>query len=165
VSVSDAANTAAPAPLVTADLPGGALRTIPGVTTGFSAGVAVDSATHQAIVGSFEGFGVYDLAAGSGALVQPGGSTYEQPAADSTRGLFLIREVAPPDFFGGSPNNNAMSAVIVADEHGTVQRRMEQFNFFNVFLLNAGDYLQLDTSRSTAFTFGPGGQQLFPFSY
>jgi hypothetical protein len=165
VSVSDGADTSKPAPLVTADLPSGAVRAIPGVTTGFSSGVAADSVTHRAVVGSFEGFGVYDLAAGSGTLVQPGGSTYEQPAADSTRGLFLVREVAPPDFFGGTPNNNAMSAVIVTDEHGTVLRRIEEFNFFRVFLFNMGDYLQLDTSRGTAFTFGPGAQQLFPFSY
>jgi hypothetical protein len=28
-----------------------------------------------------------------------------------------------------------------------------------------GDYLQLNPSTRTAFTLGPAGQQLFPFTY
>lgn len=76
----------------------------------------------------------------------------------------MTQEVASPDFFGGAPNNNSMSSVIVTDEHGNVLRRLEQLNFFNIFLLDMGDYVQLNPSTSTAFTRGPGGQQLYPFN-
>src|SRR5882757_9731715 len=163
VAVDDAA-TQTPR-VVVAGLDSGDVHGIPAVTTGFSSGAAVDSATHQAVIGSYGGMGIYDLGANTGTLVTPGGSTYEHPAADSVHGLFAVQEVAPPDFFGESPNNNAMSAVVILDEHGTVVRRIEKFNFYNVFLLNMGDYLQLNPATRTAFTLGPVGQQLFPFTY
>ena len=34
--------------------------------------------------------------------------------------------------------------------------RVSGFNFFNIFLSNAGDYLQPNPSTRTAFTLGPG---------
>jgi hypothetical protein len=164
VAAIDDAATQVPSVIV-AGLDTGDVHAIPGVTTGFSSGAAVDSATHQAVVGSYGGIGLYDLPSGTGTLAQPGGSTYQHPAADSTHGLFAVQEVAPPDFFGEAPNNNAMSSVVIVDEHGTVVRRVEKFNFYNVYTLNMGDYLQLNPSTRTAFTLGPAGQQLFPFAY
>jgi len=164
VAVTDAANTSAPGTIVIADLKTGQVATFPGVTTDFFSGLAVDPATNQAVAGSFGGFGIYNLATHAGTLIQPGGSTYEHPAADPARGEFIIQEVASPDLFGGAPNNNTMSSVVVTDEHGNVLRRLEQFNFFNIFLLDMGDYVQLNPPASMAFTLGPGGQQLYPFS-
>jgi hypothetical protein len=58
-----------------------------------------------------------------------------------------------------------MSSIIVTDAHGNVLHRFEQFNFYNVFLLDMGDYLQASPATSTAFTLGPRGQQLYPFNY
>jgi hypothetical protein len=100
-----------------------------------------------------------------GTFVQPGGSTYQHPAADPARGEFVIQEAASPDLSGGSPNNNSMSSVIVTDQHGNVLRRPEQFNFFNTFLPDMGDYMQLNPPISMAFTLGPGGRQLYTFNH
>jgi hypothetical protein len=128
-------------------------------------GLAVDSSSQTAVAGSYEGFGLYHLGTGSGALVQPGGSTYQMPAADPAHGEFLVEEVASPDEFGGSPNNNSMSSVLVTNESGTVLKRIEAFNFYNIYLLSMGDYLQVNPATSTAFALGPGGTQLYPFHY
>src|SRR5258708_27760697 len=76
-----------------------------------------------------------------------------------------MQGVAPPDLFGPSPNNNAASAVDVIDEHGNLLQRLEQFNFFNIFLLDMGSYLQVSPTTSTGYTLGPGGTQLAPFHY
>ena len=46
-----------------------------------------------------------------------------------------------------------------------VVHRYEQFNFFNTFLFDVGDYLQPSSATSTAFALGPAGQQLHPFAY
>ncbi|HEY7047772.1 MAG TPA: S8 family serine peptidase [Jatrophihabitantaceae bacterium] len=151
--------------IIVAGLDSGDVHDISGVTSGFSYGGAVDSSTHQALLGSYGGVGIYDLPSGNGTLAQPGGATYEHPAADSTHHLFAVQEAAPPDYFGESPNNNAMSAVVILDEHGNVVRRIEKFNFYNIYLLDMGDYVQLDPVTSTGFTLGPAGQQLHPFSY
>jgi len=136
-----------------------------GVTIGFPSGVGVDSATNKAVIGSSEGFGIYDLAAQSGSLVQPGGSGYAHPTADSTHNVFLLQEVAPPTFFGENPDNNATSSIIVTDEEGSVLQRIAGFNFYNIFLSNDGDYLQANPKSRTALTLGPAGLELRPFSY
>lgn len=165
VSVTDAANTSAPGTIAAVDLKSGQVTTFPGVTTGFSFGLAVNPAANEALEGSFAGFGIYDLASHAGTLVQPGGSIYQHPAAIPGTSDFLVQEAAGPDFFGGSPNNNSMSSIIVTDAHGNVLHRFEQFNFYNIFLLDMGDYLQASPATSTAFTLGPRGQQLYPFNY
>ncbi len=165
VALNDGNNPGGPATVAVANLRTGLVTAIAGVTTGFPSGVAVDSGTHQAVVGSFEGFGVYNLGTGAGTLVQPGGSTYQHPAADPVRQEFLVEEVASPDLFGSTPNNNSMSSVLLTDESGHLLRRIEQFNFFNIFLLDMGDYLQVNSSSATAFALGPGGSQLYPFHY
>lgn len=165
VALNDGSNPGGPATVAVANLQTGQVTAIPGVTTSFPSGVAVDSGAHQAVVGSFEGFGVYSLRTGAGTLIQPGGSSYEHPAADPVRQDFLVEEVASPDLFGGTPNNNSMSSVLLTDESGHVLQRIEQFNFFNIFLLDMGDYLQVNPSSATAFALGPGGLQLYPFRY
>jgi hypothetical protein len=164
-AVNDAVNPGEGPTIALTSLDNGKGTTIPGVTTGFVSGLAVDSVTHKAVAGSFEGFGIYDLRAQSGTLVQPGGSVYEHPAADPARQEFLVKEVGSPDLFGGAPNNNSMSSVLVVDESGKVLQRLEKFNFFNIFLLNMGDYLQVNPGTSTAFALGPGGLQVYPFHY
>ncbi len=165
VAYNDAANFSGPPAIALAGLKTGQVTTIPGVTSGTVSGLAVDSSSQTAVAGSFEGFGLYHLGTGSGTLIQPGGSTYQQPAADPVHGEFLVEEVASPDEFGGSPNNNSMSSVLVTNESGTVLKRIEAFNFYNIYLLNMGDYLQLNPATSTAFALGPGGTQLYPFHY
>ncbi len=165
VAVNDAANMGGAPTIALASLRTGQVSTIPGVTTGVVSGLAVDSSTQTAVAGSYEGFGLYNLGAGSGTLIQPGGSTYQFPAADPVHGEFLVEEVASPDEFGGSPNNNSMSSVLVTTESGTVRKRIEAFNFYNIYLLNMGDNLQVNPSNSTAFALGPGGTQLYPFHY
>ena len=70
-----------------------------------------------------------------------------------------------PDLYGLTPNNNALSSVVITDENGTVVQRIEKFNFFNIFLLDIGSYLQLNPATRTAYTLGPGGTQLHPFAY
>ena len=165
VPVVDAFNPNAPGRVVLAHLGTGQVSQFPSVTTYFASGVAVDSATHRALIPSNDTFGLYDLAGQTAAALSLGGSNYEHPAADPTHGVFLMQEAAPPDFFGTAPNNNAMSAVDVIDEHGTLLQRAEHFNFFNIFLLDMGGYLQVSSATRTGYTLGPGGAQLAPFQY
>jgi hypothetical protein len=165
VAVNDLANFSGAPTIALANLKTGDVTAIPGVTSGSVSGLAVDSSSQTAVAGSYEGFGLYHLGTGSGALIQPGGSTYQMPAADPAHGEFLVEEVASPDEFGGSPNNNSMSSVLVTNESGTVLKRIEAFNFYNIYLLSMGDYLQLNPTTSTAFALGPGGTQLYPFHY
>ena len=163
--MNDLANFSGAPTIGLANLKTGDVTTIPGVTSGSVSGLAVDSSSQTAVAGSYEGFGLYHLGTGSGALIQPGGSTYQMPAADPAHGEFLVEEVASPDEFGGSPNNNSMSSVLVTNESGTVLKRIEAFNFYNIYLLSMGDYLQVNPTTSTAFALGPGGTQLYPFHY
>ena len=114
---------------------------------------------------STDTFGLYDLAHQTGTSLTFGGSSYQHPAADPTHGEFLLQEAAPPDFFGTTPNNNSTSAVDVMDEHGNLIKRIEQFNFFNIFLLDMGSYLQVSPATSTGYTLGPAGAQVAPFHY
>jgi hypothetical protein len=153
--------------IVTADLASHAVTSFPAVTTGQAMGLAVDSATNMAVspgLGS-NGIGIYDLAARNGTFLTLGGGPYEHPAVDQAHAEFAIQEIAGPDFYGQTSNNNAMSSVITANENGTGVQRIERFNFFNVFLLDFGGYVQLNPATRSAYTLGPGGGELFPFSY
>ncbi|GIH19390.1 S8 family serine peptidase [Rugosimonospora africana] len=165
VPVVDGSNPNAPGRIVLAHLDTGQVSAFPSVTTYFASGVAVDSTTHQALVTSTDTFGVYDLAGKTGTTVSPGGNGYQHPAVDPRRGAFLVQEVSPPDMFGTTPNNNATSAVDVVDEHGALLKRIERFNFFRIYLLDMGSYLQVSPATSTGYTLGPGGAQLVPFRY
>ncbi|HZC69891.1 MAG TPA: S8 family serine peptidase [Jatrophihabitans sp.] len=165
VPVVDAFAPNSPGRLVTVDLGTGQVSSSPSVTDFFASGVAVDSSTHTAVVPSNDNYGIYDLTGHTATAITNGGSGYQHVAADGAHHLFVMQEVAPPDYFGTSPNNNAMSSVVVVDEHGNLVRRVEQFNFFNIFLLDMGSYVQLNPGTGTAFTLAPGGAQLQPFSY
>ena len=82
VATNDAFDPSLPMRVVTANVKTKQVVGFDGVTIGFPSGVAVDSATHLAVIGSSEGFGVYDLAAQTGVLSTPGGSGYAHPGAD-----------------------------------------------------------------------------------
>jgi hypothetical protein len=167
VAISDFSNPSGPSMIVTADLASHAVTSFPAVTTGQAMGLAVDSAANLAVspgLGS-DGVGIYDLATRDGTFLTLGGGPYEHPAVDAAHAEFAIQEIAGPDFYGQTSNNNAMSSVITANEDGTGVQRIERFNFFNVFLLNFGAYVQLNPATRSACTLGPGAAQLFPFSY
>jgi hypothetical protein len=167
VGIGDFANFNAPPSIVAVNLHSGALQSLTGVTTGPAEGLAVDSATNMAASGSLAsaGFGIYDLTRRTGTLVPLNGGIYEHPAVDMTHSEFAVQEVGSPDLYGLTPNNNALSSVVITDENGTVVQRIEKFNFFNIFLLDIGSYLQLNPATRTAYTLGPGGTQLYPFAY
>jgi hypothetical protein len=165
VPVVDAFAPNSPGRVVIADLGTGEVSSFPSVTDFFASGMAVDSATHTGIVASNDNYGIYDLAGRTATVASSGGGGYQHVAADGTHHLFVLQEVAPPDATGTNPNNNAMSAVVVVDETGALVQRIEAFNFYNIFLLDMGSYLQLNPSTGTGFTLAPGGWQLFPFHY
>jgi hypothetical protein len=167
VAITDFNNTSGPSMIVTADLASHDVTSFPAVTTGQAFGLAVDSATNTAVspgLGS-NGIGIYDLAARNGTFLTLGGGPYEHPAVDQAHALFAVQEIAGPDFYGQTSNNNAMSSVITGNEDGSGIQRIERFNFFNVFLLDFGGYVQLNPATRSAYTLGPGGGELFPFSY
>jgi hypothetical protein len=167
VAVSDFDNLSGPSTIITADLATSALASFPTVTTGQAMGLAVDSTTNVAVspaLGS-AGIGIYDLATQQGTLLTLNGGPYEHPAVDSAHAEFGVQEFAGPDFYAQNPDNNALSSVIVANENGTGIQRIEKFNFFNIFLLDFGGYLQFNPATRTAYTIGPGGNELAPFSY
>ena len=165
VPVVDAFAPNSPGRIVTADLATGAVSSFPSVTDYFPSGIAVDSTTHTGIVSSNDDYGIYDLANRTAHVASSGGGGYQHVAADSTHHLFVLQEVSPPDSTGSNPNNNAMSAIDVVDETGALVERIEAFNFFNIYLLDMGSYVQLNPSTGTGFTLAPGGWQLFPFHY
>ncbi len=165
VATNDAFDPSLPMRVVTANVKTKKVVGFDGVTIGFPSGAAVDSTTHLAVIGSSEAFGIYDLAAQTGVLSTPGGSGYAHPGADELHHQFLVQEVTPPTFFGENPDNNATSGIVISDETGKVVDRVSGFNFFNIFLSNTGDYLQPNPSTQTAFTLGPAGAQLHPFTY
>jgi hypothetical protein len=165
LAVTDAANPSPPDTIVDVNLNSGQASTFPGVTDGFASGLAVNPAANEAMDGGYSGFGLYNLATRTGTEIEPGGSTYEHPVAMPGTSDFLVQEAASPDFFGAAPNNNTMSSILVVDSSGDVLDRYEQFNFYNIFLLDAGDYVQASPATSEAFTLGPAGQQLYPFAY
>ncbi len=166
VGVSDFDHLDGPPTIVSVHLSDGQTSSITGVTTGFAEGIAVDESTNMAVSGSLNNeFGIYDLAHGSGLRVVPGGQTYQHPAIDSKRSRIAIEEIAGPDLLGQTSNNNALSSVVTFDEQGKMLQRIEKFNFFNIYLLDMGTYLQLNPNTGTGYTLGPGGTELFPFSY
>jgi hypothetical protein len=166
VGLADVANLGGLDTFVSVHLSDGTLKTIPGVTSGFVSGVAVDEATNVAINGSFNGdLGIYDLDSGNGIHVLPGGGSYMHPAVDSVHSRFAIEEAAGPDGLGQPSNNNALSSVVMLDEQGNVLSRIERFNFFNVFRLDLGMFVQLNPSTRTGYAIGPLGGELAPFVY
>lgn len=165
VPVIDGAAPNSPGRIVTADLHTGQVSSFPSVTDWFPSGIAVDSTTHTALVTSNDNYGVYDLHNQTATAKSNGGSSYEHPTADPAHRLFVMQEVTSPDFFGSAPNNNAMSSIDVVDEQGNLVQRLEKFNFYNIYLLDMGSFVQLNPSTRTGFTLGPAGAQLYPFSY
>lgn len=166
-AITDFDNLGGPSTILTTDLASHATASFPAVTTGEAMGLAVDSATNVAVspaLGS-AGIGIYDLDTGNGTLLTLGGGPYEHPAVDSAHAEFVVQEFAGPDFYAQSPDNNALSSVIFANENGTGIQRIERFNFFNIFLLDFGGYVQLNPATRTAYTIGPNADELFPFSY
>jgi hypothetical protein len=164
-AANDAFDPSLPMRVVLANAKTGEVSGFDGVTVGFPSGVAVDSSTHTAVIGSYEGFGVYDLTSGTGVLSAPGGSGYAHPGVDDVHHQLLVQEVAPPTFSGEFPDNNVTSSIVITDATGKVLERVSGFNFYNIYLSNAGDYLQANPTSSRAFTLGPGGTQLHPFAY
>jgi hypothetical protein len=162
--VGDFLNFCAPPTIVAADLGSGALSSFSGVTSGFPYGMAVDSVTNKAVVPTIcdSLAGIYDLGAKTGIIVHPKGATNLYPAIDQTRGLIVMDQVVAPDF---GVNNNATSSAVVMDEGGNVLATLERFFFFNSFLTIGANNLQLNPATRTAWTLGPGQQQLAPFSY
>ncbi|HEX8005879.1 MAG TPA: hypothetical protein VF482_05555, partial [Trebonia sp.] len=165
VDVSDATNQNAPTDVVSVDLSSGQTSTMPGAVDGITFGMAVNDGTGEVAEAGFNGIGLVNLTTHATALVQPGGTIYRFPTAVPGTNDFLIAETASPDFFGESPNNNSMSSVVLIDGNGNVLHRYEDFNFFDVFLSDLGAYLQVNPTTSTAWTLGPLGVQLHPFSY
>jgi len=158
---TDFNNFCGPPTIVTANLGTGTLSSFLGVTSGFAYGMAVDSTTNRAVVPTIcDGLaGIYDLGKKTGTAVNPKGSVNIYPAIDATRGLIVMDQVVPADF---GLNNNAMSSAVVMDERGNVLATFEQFFFFNTFLTIGANNLQLDPATRTAYTLGPGQQELEP---
>jgi hypothetical protein len=162
--VGDFVNFCAAPTIVAADLGSGALSSFSGVTSGFPYGMAVDSVTNKAVVPTIcdSLVGIYDLGTKTGIIVHPKGATNLYPAIDETRGLIVMDQVVPGDF---GVNNNATSSAVVMDEGGNVLATLERFFFFNSFLTIGANNLQLNPATRTAWTLGPGQQELAPFSY
>jgi hypothetical protein len=154
-----------PGQIILANLSTGETSQFASVTTYFASGVAVDSSTHRAIVPSNDTFGIYDLTTKTGTAESLGGGGYQHPAADPSRSLFVLQEVASPDFSGEAPNNNTMSSIVVVDGNGNLVRRIESFNFYDTYLLDMGAYVQLNPGTGRGFTLAYGAAQLQPFSY
>src|SRR5713101_4832969 len=162
--VADFDNFCGPPTIVTAGLGTGTLSLFAGVTSGFPYGLAVDSITNLAVVPTVcDGIaGIYDLGKKTGFAVNPQGSNNIYPAIDESRGLIVMDQVVPGDF---GLNNNATSSAVVMDEHGNVLSIHEQFFLFNTFLTIGANNLQLNPATRSAYTLGPGQQQLAPFTY
>jgi hypothetical protein len=167
VAVTDSDNPGGPSTIVTADLASHAVSSFPAVTAGQPMGLAVDSVTNLAVSPGLQsdGVGIYHLSTGNGTLLSLGGGPYEHPVVDQAHAEWAVQEIASPDFYAQTPNNNAMSSVITANENGTGVHRIERFNFLDTFLLNFGSYVQLNPASRAAYTLGPGAAQLYPFSY
>jgi hypothetical protein len=80
---------------------------------------------------------------------------------DETHHYFALQELEAPDV----ANNNALSSIVILDEHGALVKRIAGFNFFNTYLPINGSYLQLNPATRTGYTLGPGGAQLATFHY
>jgi hypothetical protein len=160
-------SSTAPPTFVTVNLASGALGSFSGVGIGSPEGLAIDSATHTMISpsGTSNTIGVYDLTNETGNESTLGGANYGSPAADDVNHLFLLQELEGPDANGTVSNNNAHSSIVVLDEHGNLIKRLEDFNFFNTFLAIDGDFVQPNPTTRQAYTLGPNGTQLEPFTY
>lgn len=155
-----------PADLITVDMATGKTQTFPGATFGFVGGIGVNPETNKVAEGSFfPGFGIVDLATHQTTLAQPGGQIYRWPTAIPGTSDFMVAEVASPDMAGTSPNNNALSSIIITDSNGNVLHRYEDFNFYNTYLPDMGSLVQASSATSTGWVLGPLGGQLHPFSY
>ncbi len=172
VAGSDFTNLSAPPTFITVNLATGATSSFSGVGSGIPDGVAVDSAT--GVVVSPEqgnGAGLYDLATGSGTLATPGGNIYQHPAADTSHHEFVMQEVSSPDQnlvtagLGAVPNDNALSSMVTLNEQGQLVSRVEQCNFFNVFMSIAAQATQLIPGTQRGYTLGLDGDGLQPFGY
>jgi hypothetical protein len=126
--------------------------------------MAVDSVTNKAVVPDIcdNLVGIYDLGTHNGIAVNPKGSTNLYPAIDETRGLIVPGQVVGGDF---GVNNNATSGVAVMDEQGNMLSNTEQLFLFNTFIPVGTNTLQLNPATGSAWTIGPGQQQLMPFAY
>jgi hypothetical protein len=166
IGAADITNLTPPPTIITVNLSNGSMSSFTGVGTGYADGTAVDSQTDTAIVPTINGgIGVYDLATGAATDAQPGGAVYESPTVDASHSVFLVKEIVPPDFEGSTPNNDALSSIVVLGENGQVLQRLERFNFFDISLEIIGHYVQVNPATETGYTLGPGGQELAPFSY
>lgn len=171
VGASDFFNGAAPPTLLTVDLANGGVHSQLGVGTGIPSGVAVDSTAGMAAMPTMDGVGLYDIAAGTATLSNPGGGGYQHPGADPKSGEFAVQELLSPNEelttpgLGATPDDNSASSVVILDHQGNVLNRIEKFNDFNVFTNFTGDYVQLNPATRTGYTLGPVGQELAPFAY
>ena len=164
--------------IVTVNLHDGSTSSFDAGTQDSADGIAVDSSSGTALTGRFFGLGLYDLAAKTSTQLDPGGSGYYAPIADSTRGQYLVFEGAGADFFGRlpnphapgniwglTPNNNALSSVLVLNSQGKLIRRIEKFNNTGMFLRATAALLQVNPSTGIAYAIGQDGINLQPFSY
>ena len=164
--------------IVTVNLHDGSTSSFDAGTQDSADGIAVDSSSGTALTGRFFGLGLYDLAAKTSTQLDPGGSGYYAPIADSTRGEYLVFEGAGADFFGRlpnphapgniwglTPNNNALSSVLVLNSQGKLIRRIERFNNTGMLLRATAALLQVNPSTGIAYAIGQDGINLQPFSY
>jgi hypothetical protein len=167
VAAVDFGNLSAGATLISANLQTGAISTVSGIGDFYANGVAIDQASDTAAAPEISGIGMANMATGSSTFAEPGGLIYQNPAADSSQGEFVIQEVAPPGTDGAGPtlNNNSLSAEVVVNDQGTVLARIAHFNFYDVFTLVGGTQNQLNPGRAAGYTYGLFGQQLAPFHY
>jgi hypothetical protein len=164
-------NTGAAPTFVTVNLATGKMASFAGAGNGIPTGLAVDSGTGMAANPESDGVALVNLSNDSSTLATPGGFVYQHPATDTADQEFVVQEVSPPDAnlqtagLGAVPNNNALSTEVVLGEQGQVVKRIEQFNFFNVFTSIAGQLTQLGPAAGQAYTTGLDGDQVQPFSY
>jgi hypothetical protein len=164
LGASDFFTSNAPPVFVTVGLDTGQVGTFTGVGAGNPNGLAIDSSTHTMIAPTADNtIGLYDLTTEKGVGVSLAGGFYEHPAVDETHHYFALQELSGPA--AASTNNNALSSIVIVDEHGTPVKRIAAFNFFNIFLPINGSYLQLNPATRTGYTLGPGGTQLATFRY
>lgn len=167
IGAADFTNLGPPPTIITVNLSDGSMSSFTGVGSGYAEGAAVDSQTDMAIVpASNTGIGIYNLATGAATDANPGGHIYESPTVDTSHSEFLVKEFVSPDASGNTPpNNDTLSSIVVLGENGQVLRRLERFDFFNIFTTIIGHLVQVNPATGTGYTLGPGGQQLAPFSY
>jgi hypothetical protein len=164
-------NTGNAPTFVTVNLATGKIKKFAGAGNGIPTGLAIDSGTGMAANPESDGVALVNLSNDSSTLATPGGYVYQHPAADTAAQEFVVQETSPPDAnleaagLGSVPNNNALSAEIVMNEQGQVVKRIEQFNFYNVFTSIAGQLTQLGPVAGQAYTTGVDGDQVQPFNY